>query len=313
MTANKNRFGFSASEENTLPSIAFAENSPQLPLFPVDLLASGDCAPPLVFIDRRSDDLVGMLKQANENLIRAAIESKELQKQAEISKKKQDEFLAMMAHELRNPLAPISSAAELLSMFADKPEFVLKAQNTIFRQTKHLKYLVDQLLDATRLASGNIDILIESVNFSSVVDALIETCQPLVSEKNQTVVIRDSTDGEIVFGDKVRLVQAFSNILDNASKYSEFGDNIYLEIYKSGRELFVKIRDVGIGMEIDLIPHIFEMFTQAPQGLARTKGGLGIGLSLTKKIIEKHRGTISATSSGPSNGSEFVVRLPLIE
>lgn len=282
----------------------------QLSLFPVEILPPLESDAPIIRPERRREDLVPLLREANQNLVRAALDAKTMQIKAEIAKRKQDEFLAMMAHELRNPLAPIAMAADLLRIIPNPSEPMVKAQQTISRQSKNLAYLLDQLLDAARLSNGNIEIRPELIDFTEIIRCTVETIHPHINQKQQHLWIDLSSESIFVHGDPIRLAQVFSNLLINASKFSNEGADIWLTVRCSACEIHVSVKDEGMGVTSEFLPHIFDLFSQAPQGLARTKGGLGIGLTLTKSILEKHGGSVSAQSAGIGFGCEFTVRLP---
>lgn len=260
--------------------------------------------------DQGREDLILLLREANEHLICATLTAQDLQIKAEVAKKKQDEFVAMMAHELRNPLAPIAAAAELLRLIPNLPATVTKVQQTIARQSKHLACLVDALLDAARLSNGTIRIGSELVDFAGIIESAIETTQPVTQQKQQQVRVEPGSEPIFLWGDPTRLTQAFSNLFLNASKFSDQGSCIWLTVQVIEREITALVRDEGMGISPEFLPHVFEIFAQAPQGLARTKGGLGIGLTLVRSILEEHGGSIHAYSAGIGCGSEFTVRLP---
>ena len=282
----------------------------QLPLFPEEILPLGENNAPKIDANQRRDDLVAMLREANEHLICATLAAQDLQIKAEIAKKKQDEFLAMMAHELRNPLAPIASAADLLKLIPNLPASATKVQQTIARQTRHLSYLVDELLDAARLSNGTMRVTLELIDLAGIVENAVETSQPAIDQKQQQLRLEWCSEPVYLWGDPIRLTQAFSNLLLNASKFSDEGTGIELSAHVTATEITVLVRDEGMGISAEFLPQVFDLFTQAPQGLARTKGGLGIGLCLVRSILGEHGGTIHVYSAGTGCGSEFTVRLP---
>lgn len=282
----------------------------QLSLFPAEILPPNDDCRPVIEPDRRREDLVVLLREANEHLIRATLSARDLQIKAEVAKKKQDEFLAMMAHELRNPLAPIATAADVLKLIPNLSAPIKKVQQTIARQTKHLAYLIDHLLDGARLNSGNIRIESELIDFVEIIQCAVETSQPVIDQKQQQLQLVLPCASIFLRGDPVRLTQVFTNLFVNASKFSDEEACIWLTVHATACEITASVRDEGIGITSEFLPRVFEIFSQAPQGLARTKGGLGIGLALVRSILAMHGGSVHAYSAGTGCGSEFIVRLP---
>ena len=226
--------------------------------------------------------------------------------------KQKDEFLAMLAHELRNPLASISNASELLTRtvsngpLTDGPLALLK------RQTGQLIRLVDDLLDLSRIARGRITLEETSVEIGEVIDQAVETVQALIREKSQRFVLAKVNHPVYVHGDRTRLVQALSNVIHNAVKYTDVGGEIRLEVLGSDAEVGIKVQDNGTGIAPALLPHLFDLFVQSERTLDRSQGGLGIGLSVVKRLIEMHRGSVQAASAGIGQGSTFTIRLPRI-
>lgn len=293
---------------NTLTEVSDALM--QFPLFPEEILPLGEICVPTLEPERRQEDWVLLLREANEKLICAALAAKGLQIKAEIAKKKQDEFLAMLAHELRNPLAPIVLAAELLQRIPNLPGSVAGIRQIIARQSSHLSHLVDQLLDSARLSNGDICIAPKLVDLMEIIQCAMETSQPVIAHKKQHVHLTCSPDSVLMHGDTIRLTQVFSNLLINASKFSDEGARIWLTVNSNTSEIYVSVKDEGVGIAAEFLPHVFDLFTQAPQSLAREKGGLGVGLTLVRSITKMHGGSVSAYSIGIGCGSEFTVRLP---
>jgi PAS domain S-box-containing protein len=226
--------------------------------------------------------------------------------------RRKDEFLAMLAHELRNPLASIGNAAALLRL-ADSDEHREWAREVVERQVKHLAHLVDDLLDVSRITRGMIGLKKERLDPATVLDAAVEAVRPLIEERKHGLTF-SCPRGELwVDADPTRLAQILVNLLTNAAKYTESGGRIRLDARREGQEIVFSVRDTGIGIPPQHLPHIFELFAQGDRSLARSEGGLGIGLTLVKKLAEMHGGSVVATSPGPGKGAEFVVRLPAAE
>jgi signal transduction histidine kinase len=224
--------------------------------------------------------------------------------------RRKDEFLAMLAHELRNPLAPIRTAAEILARTLPEEADTYAVVNMLRRQASQLTRLVDDLLDVSRISQGRIELKRETLNVASLIDQAFETVGPLFQEKRQQVSLAPSYEPLHVIGDVTRLVQSLVNVLTNAAKYTERGGNIRIQTRGSADDVFIDVSDSGAGLPAELIPHIFEMFVQGDRTLDRAQGGLGIGLAVVKKLIEMHGGQITARSEGLGCGSTFELRLP---
>jgi PAS domain S-box-containing protein len=221
-----------------------------------------------------------------------------------------NEFLAMLGHELRNPLAPIRNSLEVLRAVDDEGPR-LRALEVAQRQVQHLHRLVDDLLDVSRIMEGKIDVRRERVELAAVIARAVETAEPLAGALGHHIV-QDLPGVPIwVDGDLVRLAQVLSNLLSNAAKYTEEAGPIFLEAAVEGDQAVIRVRDRGIGIDPALLPHIFEFFVQGERALARSQGGLGIGLTLARRLIDMHGGTLTAHSEGPGRGTEMTVRLPL--
>jgi signal transduction histidine kinase len=252
------------------------------------------------------------LSRSNESLeteIRERIRAEKSLKEAVV---KRDEFLAMLSHELRNPLSPLRNAAHLLTQAETQDPKIIWSRGVIARQLKHMIRLVDDLLDVSRIARGKIVLVSEPVKVSEVVAAAVETVQPLLEQKRQQLTIETADPELTVRGDPVRLAQVIGNLLHNAAKYTGDGWNITLVVREQSGYAEVVVRDTGIGIAPEAMPRIFELFTQIPSDRASTSGGLGIGLALVRALVELHGGEIHASSAGIDKGSEFVVRLPLL-
>jgi PAS domain S-box-containing protein len=224
--------------------------------------------------------------------------------------RKKDEFLATLAHELRNPLAPLRHSVEILKARGlERPE-QSKAADIIDRQVQVMARLLDDLLDVSRIAREKPELRFEVVDLTVVMEAAIETSRPLIERARQRLTVKLPSPPVRLFGDAVRLAQVFGNLLNNAAKYTEEEGSIEISAERQGTDVVVSVRDDGMGIDDVLLPHVFELFSQARDALVRSQGGLGIGLSLVKALVELHGGTVEARSGGRGEGSEFVVRLP---
>ena len=226
--------------------------------------------------------------------------------------RRKNDFLAMLAHELRNPLAPIRHAVALLG-FADLEEAAsIEARQIIDRQVEHLVRLVDDLLDVARILRGRVELRREPVELAHVVNRAVETSRPLISSHRHKLSISLPPETLWVNGDAVRLAQVVSNLLNNSAKYTEPGGEIRLATERRGSEAVIRVRDNGVGIDPRFLPHVFDAFIQADRSIARSEGGLGIGLTLVRSVVELHDGRVSAASEGIGKGSEFAVELPLL-
>lgn len=239
------------------------------------------------------------------------------QKQAEAAlqreSERKDEFLAMLAHELRNPLAPISTAAQMLKMTGLTETRVVQAGDIISRQVKHMTSLVDDLLDLSRITRGLVQIAQDELDLKLVVNNAVEQALPLIHARKHELGIRMSPSAACVKGDKHRLVQVVANLLNNAAKYTPQHGTIELLLDVQDQQARVSVTDNGSGIPADLLPRIFDIFTQAERTPDRAQGGLGLGLSLVKNIVALHGGQVTAHSLGMGQGSTFTVTLPLVE
>jgi len=224
--------------------------------------------------------------------------------------RRKDEFLALLAHELRNPLAPLRTALQVIRLGQD-PAAASHARAVMERQLGHMVRLVDDLLDVSRVSRNQIELRPARMRLAEALSSAVETAQPGITAARHTLVVTPpATDVELV-GDFTRLSQVFSNLLTNAAKYTPAGGRIWVETTLADGEVVVTVRDTGIGMSADSLPMVFEMFSQVDRSMERTTGGLGIGLALAKGLVLMHGGTIAAESPGLGKGSTFTVRLPL--
>ncbi|MGZ5201274.1 MAG: ATP-binding protein [Telluria sp.] len=238
---------------------------------------------------------------------------KQVEEQLREADRRKDEFLAMLAHELRNPLAPISAAAELIGRGRLDEERVRRSSTIIGRQVRHMTRLVDDLLDVSRVTRGLVTLARAPVNAQVIVDDAVEQVLPQVEARHQKLAVTVRDAGLTVLGDKARLVQVLANVLGNASKYTPDNGNIELAAQQRDGQLVLMVHDDGIGMEPELTGRVFDLFTQAARSADRSLGGLGLGLALVKNLVELHGGTVSCSSAGLGQGSTFEIALPLLE
>jgi PAS domain S-box-containing protein len=225
--------------------------------------------------------------------------------------RRKDEFLAVLAHELRNPLAPIRNGLEIVKLGVGDNSVLLETQRAMERQVTHLVRLVDDLLDLSRISRDKLELRSKHIELASVIRQAVETAQPLTDQQQQTIVLSLPDAPLTLEADPVRLAQVFSNLLNNASKFSPPQSRIVISAAREGSDVLVSVKDAGIGIPPDRIGEVFEMFTQIHRTFEKASGGLGIGLTLVRRLVEMHGGTIAAHSAGEGQGSEFVVRLPL--
>jgi PAS domain S-box-containing protein len=226
--------------------------------------------------------------------------------------RRKDEFLAMLAHELRNPLAPISAAADLLRFGGADEQRVARASEVIGRQVRHLSSLVEDLLDVSRVTRGLIQLERVRVDVGAIVAGAVEQARPLLEAREHALAVAQDMEGAAVTGDPHRLVQVIVNLLNNAAKYTPRGGSIALSVTRDGSTVRIAVRDNGIGIDARLLPQVFDLFTQAERTPDRAQGGLGIGLALVRNIVALHGGTVSAHSDGPGKGSVFTVSLATV-
>jgi PAS domain S-box-containing protein len=228
------------------------------------------------------------------------------------SDRRKDEFLATLAHELRNPLNPIRSAVEVLRLRGpDTPE-LRWGREVIDRQVDHLTRLIDDLLDVNRITRNKLELRKQRVDLAEILHGAVESSRPLLERQRQELTLSLPAEPVFLEADLVRLTQAFMNLLDNAAKYTPAGGRIALVAERQAGEAVVSVKDTGIGIPPEKLDHLFDMFYQVDRSLERSHGGLGIGLTLVKRLVEMHGGTVEARSQGSDRGSEFVVRLPVL-
>ena len=253
------------------------------------------------------------LMAANEQLHSANHELQtrlsELRDALEASRHK-DDFLAMLAHELRNPLAPILSAMQVIRRHPDNFDVVQRAREVVERQVRHQAQLLDDLLDVSRITRGLIKLRKTAIDARTAVAAAVEATRPVIDARTHTLAVILPDEPLRLEADPTRLTQMITNLLDNAAKYTNPGGHIEISARHDGGHVVVRVSDTGIGIPLDMQARIFELFTQGDVPIARPLGGLGLGLSLVRSLAKLHGGTIEVTSEGPDRGSEFTIRLP---
>jgi signal transduction histidine kinase/CheY-like chemotaxis protein len=264
--------------------------------------------------ERRADDEIGLVVDAFNRMLdevqlrtRALEASDAALREAD---RRKDEFLATLAHELRNPLAPIRNAAELLRLHSADDRHRERAREIISRQVKRMALLLDDLLDVSRITRQRLVLKKESVSLAAVVSTAIETARPLIDTKQHSLHVSLPAEPIELEADPLRLSQALSNLLHNAAKYTDPAGVIHLNAEVRAGDLLIEISDNGIGIDPKVLPSVFQMFTQVDSPIDRTEGGLGIGLALVKGLVALHGGTVEAASPGAGQGSTFTMRLP---
>ncbi|MGI4721637.1 MAG: ATP-binding protein [Janthinobacterium lividum] len=253
-------------------------------------------------------DVEGIFVEGSDVTVRKRVED-----ELRAANRQKDQFLAMLAHELRNPLAPITTAAQLLQRGTLDPQRARHASDIIVRQAEHMTDLVNDLLDVSRVTRGLAEIEKEDLDVTSVVHGAVEQVRPLLDMKRHELKLELWQQPLHVSGDRTRLVQVVSNILNNAAKYTPSGGRITLRVRSEDGEAVIAVCDNGQGIDPQVLPYIFDLFTQAERTPDRSQGGLGIGLALVKSLVALHGGRVAAYSEGANQGSEFVIRLPLLQ
>jgi len=245
-----------------------------------------------------------------EELRRTQQALRESEQQLREADRRKDEFLATLAHELRNPLASMSSAIDVIKAKGPATPELVAARSIIDRQIRLMHTLLNDILDVAQIARGTLVLRKERVVLQEVIESALDISRPLIEGAEHALVLALPPEPIRLAADPVRLAQVFGNLLNNAAKYTERGGRIEVSAVARDGQVTVTIRDTGIGIASDMLPHIFDIFIQGPHAIGRAQGGIGIGLSLVKGLVELHGGTISVTSDGPGKGSEFAVRLP---
>ncbi|WP_171020235.1 chemotaxis protein CheB [Hydrogenophaga sp. 2FB] len=250
-------------------------------------------------------------KRARDALLESEERLRQSAAQLADADRRKNEFLAMLAHEMRNPLAPIRNALEILRRTGGQGDVTESAIEMMERQVAQMVRLVDDLLDVNRISRGKVELRRVPVDLTSIVQQAVEIARPICDQKGVLLTVGLSAETVILHADPLRLVQALGNLLHNACKFTDKGGGAWVDVEREGDEAVIRVRDSGIGITAEQLPRIFDMFVQADTSLERSSSGLGIGLSLVKSLVELHGGTVRATSAGKGQGSEFVVRLPI--
>jgi signal transduction histidine kinase/DNA-binding response OmpR family regulator len=242
----------------------------------------------------------------------AALDNAWLYQDIQRADRQKNEFLSMLAHELRNPLAPIRNALHVLQAHCPEQAELCWSRDIIDRQVKHMVRLVDDLLEIARITRGKIRLQLAPVELAGVVAQALEASRPLIESRKQRLEMLQPPEPLWVNGDSARLIQILTNLLNNAAKYTEEGGRIWLTAEREDGQAVLRVRDTGIGIPADMLAAVFDLFTQGDRGPDRSAGGLGIGLTLVRRLVELHAGSVQAKSEGPGRGSEFIVRLPML-
>jgi PAS domain S-box-containing protein len=254
---------------------------------------------------------VSPIKDAHGTVIGASKIARDITARKEEERRK-DEFLALLAHELRNPLAPLRHGLEVIKLAQGQRQTVEQTRAVMERQLEHMVRLVDDLLDVSRISRGKLELRKERITLASVVASVLETCEPLIKQEEDELTVMLPDETVYLDADKTRLAQALSNLVVNAVKYSDRGSCIWLTAEREGDMVALRVKDTGVGIPPDMLPKIFDLFTQVDRSLEKSQGGLGVGLTIVKRLVEMHGGGIEAYSEGPGKGSEFIVRLPVV-
>jgi signal transduction histidine kinase/ActR/RegA family two-component response regulator len=261
----------------------------------------------LAEVGRRAD----ALEKTNRSLSREMDERRVAENALRAADRRKDEFLATLAHELRNPLAPLRNALAILKLAGSDPRVTAEAREMMDRQLTQMVRLVDDLLDVSRITTGKLALRREPVDLDSVVKSAVDTVTPYLEGRQHTLRVALPRDAVHLYADPTRLAQVFSNLLHNAAKFTPPGGRIEITGEVDGNAVVVRVADNGIGIAPEMLAGVFEMFAQADQSLERVHAGLGVGLTLARRLVELHGGTLAAISEGTGRGSQFVVRLPL--
>jgi signal transduction histidine kinase/response regulator RpfG family c-di-GMP phosphodiesterase len=279
------------------------------------LIADGRLLGTLSFASRQRDrfdaDEVEFM-QTIAHHVTAAYERVRLIRELREGDRRKDEFLATLAHELRNPLAPIRNSLHVIRLAAGDAAILEQARSTMERQLSQMVRLIDDLLDVSRITRGKLALRKERVELAAVINMAVDTARPLVEASGHALTMTLPPEPIFLDADPMRLAQVFSNLLNNAAKYMDRGGRIWLTATPNGSDIIVSVRDVGIGIPVESLPSVFDMFAQVDRALEKSQGGLGIGLTLVRRLVEMHGGSVDARSEGIGQGSEFIVRLPVV-
>ncbi len=261
-------------------------------------------------VDFTEDDVSFLAAVAN--ILGDAIHRERAERELQDADRRKDEFLAILAHELRNPLAPIRNSLHILRLTGQSDPAAERVGEMMERQVNHMVRLVDDLLEVSRITRGKIELRKEPIELAAVVRSAVETSKPLVDAAGHQLAVTIPSEPLFLLGDLVRLSQVIANLLNNAAKYTEPGGQIWLKVRREADCVSISVRDTGIGIPSDMLPRVFDLFAQIDRHVGHSQGGLGIGLTLVKSLVEMHGGAVKVQSDGPGRGSEFEVRLPLV-
>jgi PAS domain S-box-containing protein len=248
---------------------------------------------------------------ATRGIFRDITERKRMEEELKVVARRKDEFLATLAHELRNPLAPVRNALQIMRLASHDPATVGEARDMMERQVHTLVRLIDDLMDVSRISRGKIELKKERLSLATILQSAVEIGRIQIEAARHELTVTLPSEPVWVYADQTRLAQVVANLLNNAAKYTEPGGRIWLSALRDGDNAVIRVRDNGVGVPADMLPHIFDIYVQVSSSLDRSQGGLGLGLTLVRRLVELHGGSIEAYSAGPRQGSEFVVRLPL--
>ena len=251
------------------------------------------------------------LKKLNETLEREALERKKADAALREADRRKDEFLGVLVHELRNPLAPIRNAITIMRLKRDTPDVVDRATKIIERQVVHMVRLIDELMDISRINRDKLRLTTEPIRLSEAIAVAVEMSQPQIDNAGLALEILQDPNDVVITADRLRLAQVFTNLMNNAAKYTEPGGTVTLTTRVGRDEVVIAIRDTGIGIPADQMPYVFELFTQIDRTLNRSQNGLGIGLAVAHRLVAMHSGALEAHSDGLGHGATFTVRLPI--
>jgi len=251
------------------------------------------------------------LKKLNETLEREALERKKADAALREADRRKDEFLGVLVHELRNPLAPIRNAITIMRLKRDTPDVVDRATKIIERQVVHMVRLIDELMDISRINRDKLRLITEPIRLSEAIAVAVEMSQPQIDNAGLALEILQDPNDVVITADRLRLAQVFTNLMNNAAKYTEPGGTVTLTTRVGRDEVVIAIRDTGIGIPADQMPYVFELFTQIDRTLNRSQNGLGIGLAVAHRLVAMHSGALEAHSDGLGHGATFTVRLPI--
>lgn len=237
---------------------------------------------------------------------------KEAERSLKIADQHKNEFLAVLGHELRNPLASLRNAVEIVRLQPAEASARWRVLELMERQVKHMDRLVEDILDISRISRGKIQLRTEPLELATVVQSVLDTSRPLIAGRRQEFSVSLPTEPLRVEADPARLAQIVTNLLTNAAKYTQEGGHIWLTVERAGTEALVRVRDTGVGIPADMLPKVFDLFVQVDGSMEQSQGGLGIGLNLVRRLVELHGGRVEARSAGPGRGSEFTVCLPAL-